>query len=77
MSSFFININNIIGDSAFDTECIINFIVKELKAKPIIAHNPRNLKNSNNIIKKSYKVVCIAGLEMANRGKDLSWRILR
>jgi len=65
---FEFKINNVIGDSAFDTECIINFIVKELKAKPIIAHNPRNLKSSNNIIKKSYKVVCIAGLEMADRG---------
>jgi len=67
-SEFILNIKHVIGDSAFDTESIINFISQKLHAQPIIAQNPRNIKQSIPVTKKAHKVVCIAGLEMADRG---------
>lgn len=59
----------VIGDSAFDSYNIINFIVKELEAKPVIARNPRRSKNPNIKVSSSGNPICIAGFEMTSRGK--------
>ena len=59
----------VIADSAFDSHAIIEYIAKELKADPVIAKNRRT--GSNPDIKLSSKgiPVCLAGFEMASRGR--------
>lgn len=68
-STFSLPTKAVIADSALDSSAIIEYIVKTLKAKPVIAKNPRG--GSNPDIKLSSKgiPVCIAGLEMTSRGK--------
>ncbi len=67
--TFCLSTEAVIADSAFDSANIIEFIVKELNAKPVIAKNPRanqtqNLKISSN----KGTTTCIAGFEMLSRG---------
>ena len=59
------------ADSEYDVESILSTIVHELKAQPIIAHNPRNERNTNYRIEGS-KVYCAANLPMAHRGSCTS-----
>lgn len=56
------------GDAEYDTEAILCCIAKELKAQPIVAHNPRSSGNVTYTI-RSGKVYCAADLPMAHRGK--------
>jgi hypothetical protein len=60
----------VIADSGFDSAASIEYIVKELKAKPVIAKNPRRGSGNPNI-KLSPKGVpfCLAGFEMVSCGK--------
>lgn len=55
------------ADSEYDVEDILSFVVEELQAQPIIAHNPRNEKNTSYRIDGS-QVYCAANLPMAHRG---------
>jgi len=67
--TFCLPIEAVIADSAFDSSAIIEFIVKELNAKPVIAKNPRG--NQNLDLKMSSTKgapICIAGFEMLSRG---------
>lgn len=68
--TFSLIIEAVMADSAFDSAPIIEFIVKELNAKPVIAKNPRNQQNQNPNFKISSQgiPVCIAGFEMLSRG---------
>lgn len=66
-----INIKAVIADSAFDSYNIIEFIAKELKAKPIIARNPRGERNPEFRLSPKNIPICIAGFEMYNWGKYL------
>jgi hypothetical protein len=59
----------VIGDSAFDSSKIIEFIVKKLKAKPVIAKNPRGSKNPNIKLSRKGTPTCVAGFEMVSDGK--------
>jgi len=52
----------------YDTEDILKFIVKELKAKPVIPRNPRGKKKEGFYIKKN-KVYCPADIAMYRKGK--------
>jgi hypothetical protein len=58
----------VIADSGFDSAASIEYIVKKLKAKPVIAKNPRR---SNSSVKFSRKgmPLCLAGFEMVSCGK--------
>lgn len=67
--SFNLAIEAVLGDSVFDSYNIIEFIVKNLKAKPIIPKNPRRSKNPDIKLSRKGIPVCIAGFEMASRGK--------
>lgn len=66
---FNLPIEAVLGDSAFDAYNIIEFIVKELKAKPVIPKNPRHSKNPDITLSRKGIPVCIAGFEMVSRGK--------
>jgi transposase len=55
------------ADSEYDVEDILSFVVEQLQAQPIIAHNPRNEKNTSYRIEGS-QVYCAANLPMAHRG---------
>ena len=66
---FALPIEAVLGDSAFDSYNIIEFVVKELKAKPVIAKNPRRSKNPDIKLSRSVIPVCVAGFDMISRGK--------
>jgi len=57
-----------IGDSASDSIQNFEFIVKDLKAKPIIAENPRNKNPQDLKLSRRGHPCCIAGFEMVSRG---------
>lgn len=78
--TFNLPIKAVMGDCAFDSSQIIEFIAKELKAKPIIAKNPRSGKNPDIKLSRTGIPICIAGFEMFFRGKFYEksrnrWRI--
>lgn len=62
-------IKAVLGDSAFDAYNIIEFIVKKLKAKPVIPKNPRRSKNPDIKLSRKGIPTCIGGFEMVSRGK--------
>jgi len=68
-AEFTLPIEGTLGDAIYDAEYILNFVVKELKAKPYIARNPRWESKSD--IKTSNKggLICIAGFDMVYWGK--------
>lgn len=66
---FSFDIAGVIGDSAFDSEAILNFIFKELKAKPYIARNPRRKTNLEYSVSNKGARICIAGFEMLYWGR--------
>ena len=66
---FRLPIEAVLGDSAFDSYNIIEFIVKELKAKPVIAKNPRRSKDPDIRLSRKGIPTCVAGFEMVSRGK--------
>lgn len=59
----------VIGDAAHDSQAIKEFIVKELKAKPFIARNPRRGVSSEFKLSSQGRRICIAGFEMTYWGK--------
>ena len=67
--TFKLPIKAVMGDADFDSYATIEFIVKKLKAKPVIAKNQRRSKNPD--IKLSSKGIpfCAAGFEMTSMGK--------
>ena len=67
--TFSLPIEAVIADSAFDSALIIEFIVKELGAKPVSAKNPRGgTQNTNLKISSEGSPSCIAGFDMISRG---------
>jgi len=63
------DIKAVMGDSEFDSYKNIEFIVKELKAQPIIAKNPRAGEGHKFKISKTGEPICIAGIPMLSHGK--------
>jgi len=66
---FKLPIEAVLGDSAFDAYNIIEFIVKKLKAKPVIPKNPRHSKDPDIKLSRKGIPICVAGFEMVSRGK--------
>jgi len=58
----------VIGDSEYDSATIIEYIVKELCAKPRIAKNVRGGASPSLRLSPSGFPICIAGFEMLSRG---------
>lgn len=67
-NTFHLDISAVIGDAIFDSYQIIEFIVKELKAQPIIPRNPRAGKNPAITLSRAGIPACIAGFQMISRG---------
>ena len=65
---FSLPMKGIIGDAAFDSQNILEFIIHDLKAKPYIPKNPRR-KPSNFPLSSAGSRICIAGFEMIYWGK--------
>jgi hypothetical protein len=66
--TFHTNVKAVTGDAEFDVEDILEFIFHNLKAMPVIPHNPRNEQNIGYTI-KNRTVFCEADLPMVHRGK--------
>jgi hypothetical protein len=66
--AFDLEIDSIIGDANYDTEDLLTFIIKDLKARAIIPRNPRKERFKGYQIKGD-KVLCEANLPMYRRGK--------
>lgn len=65
---FKLKINTVLADANFDAEHFLKFIIKELKARAIIPHNPRNEQPKSYQIEGN-KLICEAGLTMYRKGK--------
>jgi len=52
----------LIADAAYDWESNLEFIMYQLKAKPIIAHNVRWEKHRDHALSRKGTPICIAGL---------------
>lgn len=59
----------VLGDSMYDVEYILKYIIKDLHAKPIIPFNPRRGLNFQFKTSTSGARICMAGLEMLYWGK--------
>jgi len=64
-----LKIEVVLGDAIYDTENILQFIVKELKAKPIIPRNPRWEQKKEGFRVQKSKVFCPADIVMYRKGK--------
>jgi len=64
-----VKIQAVIGDAGFDSSSIIEYIAKDLQAKPIIAKNPRGGSNPDIKLSSKGTPVCVAGLELISWGK--------
>jgi hypothetical protein len=62
------SVEAVLGDAEFDSEDILQFIANDLKASPVIPHNPRNEQASSHTVKNG-KIHCAADLQMVHRGK--------
>ena len=58
----------VIADSEYDSAAIIEYIVKNLGARPRISLNPRKGATSSARLSSSGVPICIAGFEMLSRG---------
>jgi hypothetical protein len=67
--SFPLCIKAVIGDSAYDSYKNIEFVVKELHAKPIIARNPRGGNKHQFKLSSKGEPICIAGFPMLSHGR--------
>ncbi|MCB4790932.1 MAG: transposase [Elusimicrobia bacterium] len=68
LKEFKLKTQGVTADAAFDSQRILKFIFKKLKAKPYIARNPRH-KVSDFPLSRQGQRLCIAGLPMMNWGK--------
>lgn len=59
----------VIADSGFDSASIIDYVAKDLKAKPVIARNPRGAKNPKVKLSRKGVPICLSGFEMVTHGK--------
>jgi hypothetical protein len=58
----------VLGDANYDVEKILDFIVNDMHALPIIPRNPRRTIGENYFIQEN-KIYCLAGLVMYRKGK--------
>ena len=58
----------VIGDSEFDSSPILEYILGTMKAKPVIAKNPRGGVPSTTKLSSKGVPICIAGFEIKPRG---------
>jgi hypothetical protein len=68
ISVFNLNIEVVTGDTNYDSEDLLRFIINDLKALAIIPHNPRNEQHKGYQIHGD-KIICEAGLDMYHKGK--------
>ncbi|MFQ5867974.1 MAG: hypothetical protein ACE5IT_08310 [bacterium] len=68
VATFHFPIKVVIGDSAFDSARIIEFILKELGAQPVILRNPKRGESQYKKLSPKGFPVCIDGFEMSSRG---------
>ncbi|MFW9902454.1 MAG: hypothetical protein ACFFDY_14400 [Candidatus Thorarchaeota archaeon] len=61
-----IPISLIVGNTNFDIESFLNFIVYDLLSSPVIPHNPRRESGDYSI--RVTDIICQAGLEMYRKG---------
>lgn len=61
-------VSHVTADSIYDVESILGFILNDLHAQPIVAHNSRSETGVVYTIRQG-KVYCAADLPMAGRGK--------
>ena len=68
-NEFHFPIKAVMGDAFYDSNSILKYIVKQLKAKPRISRNPRSTKDpKKRSLSKSGSLLCQAQLEMMNDG---------
>jgi len=66
---FSLPVKAVIGDAAYDSEANLNHIIKELKAKPVIARNFRCSYHSDHRISSKGVPICMSGFDMIYWGR--------
>jgi hypothetical protein len=66
--TFKLNTKAVIADSAYDSYNNLNFVITDLKAKPVIAKNRRAGKKHDFKLSKAGEPICIAGFPMYSHG---------
>ncbi|MBN1272980.1 MAG: transposase [Candidatus Aminicenantes bacterium] len=61
-------VSHVLGDANYDTEDILEYVVSEMKAQPVIPLNPRRRQKDSFQIKKD-TVLCPANLKMHRKGR--------
>jgi len=64
-----LKIEVVLGDAMYDTEDILKFIIKELKAKTGIPRNPRRQEKKEGFYVNKNNVYCPADIAMFRKGK--------
>jgi len=64
-----LKIEAVLGDAIYDTEDILKFIIKELKAKAAIPRNPRREEKKEGFYLKKNSVYCPADIAMLRKGR--------
>jgi hypothetical protein len=67
--TFFLPIETVGGDAVYDSENILSFIIKDLRAHAIIPRNPR-AESTASYTRKGNNVYCQADLPMYRKGKS-------
>jgi len=65
-----------IGDKIYDANSFYNFIIREMRSRPVIPINPRDTKNEIKFSKNGHRI-CKAGLEMYPNGKVVEEKRVR
>jgi len=68
VSEFRLPVEDVVADANYDTEDILSYIFKDMKARPVIPRNPRSSQKDPFKVKKDV-VLCPADLEMHRKGK--------
>jgi len=66
---FSFSIRAVIGDAAYDSEANLDYVIKELEAKPVIARNFRWSYHSDHRISSKGVPICMAGFDMIYWGR--------
>ncbi|HUU28645.1 MAG TPA: transposase [archaeon] len=68
-STFNINFESVSGDAEYDSEAILRYIIRTLKAKAVIPRSPTHTQDHSGFQREKQDVICPANLKMYRKGK--------
>jgi len=68
-TTFNINLESVSGDAEYDSESVLRYIIKTLKAKAFIPRSPTHTQDKSGFQRKNQEIFCPANLKMYRKGK--------